>query len=100
MTGMKKRISIIGVMLVLLAGYYFCSMALFIHGVENAFPELQGRPTRLYLPWPLGPKWISSVPANHPLYRQGHGGSVRRAGYHVVVMPSDGTVIATTQNKP
>ena len=94
-----KKIGILASLLFLLAIYYTISFSVFVNEAKKALPEAQGLPTTLFAPWPVGPKWISNVSADHPLYREshieGHGTILYKEGFKIVVMTSDGTIIVT-----
>lgn len=97
---MKKHTAIISTAILtslVVLVFYVTSMKLFTRKIRNAFPELEGQSTVLFIPWPFGPKWISNVSSRHPLYVQAgeSGGTIHRDGYQITVMASDGTVIGT-----
>jgi predicted RNA-binding protein associated with RNAse of E/G family len=93
-----KKIRILVALLIISAAYCILSARTFENEVKKVFPEAQGLSTTLFIPWPFGPKWISNVKVNHPLYVEsqieGNGTILIRDGYRVVVMASDGTIIA------
>lgn len=94
-----KKIGILAALLFFLVIYYLMSFRLFVNEAKEALPEAQGLSTTLFTPWPVGPKWISSVSADHPLYIESqieeNGAILLKEGFKIVVMASDGTIIVT-----
>ena len=92
-----SRLKIIGTTLavvIMLVIWYVWSAVSFSSEVKTAFPEFEEQSTVLYVPWPVGPVWISRVPSgDHPLYSGRH----IRGRYTATVFMSDGTVKVTRE---